>query len=144
MEFQQWQSAKPTRDFGGGEGDRILRAEELFPVALIRHTYLLELPKHRLSLLSHSTCCVTPDAPQPYALSRCWPGWHVLIRKELRLLQSGGGARRKGEKKNEGNERNEVSGLVWCRDGKGWENVRYMFSCGWMRLRKAMWDTDVE
>lgn len=41
------------------------------------------------------------------------------------MLQSGGGVRGKAEKKNEGNERNEVSGLVWCKEAKGSENVRY-------------------
>eukprot|EP00903_Cladosiphon_okamuranus_P008717 g8350.t1 len=59
--------------------------------------------------------------------------WNFNNGKELRLLQSGAGARGKGEKKNVGNERNEVSGLVWCRDGKGSENesLDIVATCSW-------------
>lgn len=47
------------------------------------------------------------------------------------MLRSGGFAGREAAQNNEGNERNEVSGIVWCRDAKGPETVRRTIAyCG--------------
>lgn len=103
--------------------------------SLVCLAFVLELPSKALPVRFSRIKLgdALPAAPwshvsrrcQPQNLFRRCPAWYALVGKELRLLQSGAGVRRKGENKNAGNERNEVSGLVWCRDGKGSENVRH-------------------